>query len=182
MKQANLSSLQGNGTWTTNQGKLMYAFHVQLSDGVAGECNSVSEIPPYKVGDNVWYEINGQSPKGTPKLKISTSPPFQGTAQSPQPTNRAEDIKRIEASWAINSSILALGILKGDREPYLNAVESMARELLNRRDSIVKTPYNESVASSSTRWSNEDMNRAEAAAEAVKEMELPEPTTNDLPF
>jgi hypothetical protein len=177
MKQANLSSLQGNGTWNTNQGKLMYAFHVQLSDGVAGECNSISETPPYKVGDNVWYEVKGQSPKGTPRLKVSTSPPFQGTAQS-QPTNRSEDIKRIEASWAINSSILALGILKGDREPYLNAVESMARELLNRRDSIVKTPYNEPIASSSTRWSNEDMNRAEAA----KEVELPEPTTNDLPF
>ena len=178
MIQATLSSLQGNGTWTTNQGKLMYAFHVQLSDGVAGECNSISETPPYAVGDNVYYEIKGQSPKGTPRLKVSTSPPFQGTAQSPKPTNRSEDIKRIEASWAINSSILALGILKGDREPYLNAVESMARELLNRRDSIVKTPYNESVASSSTRWSNEDMNRAES----VKEMELPEPTTTDLPF
>ena len=178
MIQATLSSLQGNGTWTTNQGKLMYAFHVQLSDGVAGECNSISETPPYKVGDNVWYEVKGQSPKGTPRLKVSASPPFQGTAHGGTPKNRSEDIKRIEASWAINSSILALGILKGDREPYLNAVESMARELLNRRDSIVKTPYNESIASSSTRWSNEDMNRAEAA----KEMELPEPTTNDLPF
>ena len=178
MIQATLSSLQGNGTWTTNQGKLMYAFHVQLSDGVAGECNSISETPPYKVGDNVYYEIKGQSPKGTPRLKVSTSPPFQGTAQSPKPTNRSEDIKRIEASWAINSSILALGILKGDRETYLNVVESMARELLNRRDSIVKTPYNESVASSSTRWSNEDMNRAES----VSEVELPEPSANSLPF
>jgi hypothetical protein len=57
-------------------------------------------------------------------------------------------------------------------------VESMARELLLRRDSIVKTPYNESVASSSTRWSNEDMNRAES----VSEVELPEPSANTLPF
>jgi hypothetical protein len=54
----------------------------------------------------------------------------------------------------------------------------MARELLLRRDSIVKTPYNESVASSSTRWSNEDMNRAES----VSEVELPEPSANTLPF
>ena len=177
MIQATLSSLQGNGTWTTNQGKLMYAFHVQLSDGVAGECNSISETPPYAVGDNVYYEIKGQSPKGTPRLKVSTSPPFQGTARQ-QPVNKDETTKRIEASWAINVAVNSLGILKGDREPYLNAVESMARELLLRRDSIVKTPYNESVASSSTRWSNEDMNRAEAA----KEVELPEPTTNALPF
>ena len=178
MKQATLSSLQGNGTWNTNQGKLMYAFHVQLSDGVAGECNSISETPPYAVGDNVYYEIKGQSPKGTPKLKISTSPPFQGTSHGGTPRNRAEDIKRIEASWAINSSILALGILKGDRDTYLNTVEAMARKLLLRRDSIAKTPYNESVASSSTRWSNEDMNRAES----VSEVELPEPSANSLPF
>ena len=177
MKQATLSSLQGNGTWTTNQGKLMYAFHVQLSDGVAGECNSISETPPYKVGDNVYYEIKGQSPKGTPRLKVSPSPPFQGTARQ-QPVNKDETTRRIEASWAINAAISSLGILKGDKDTYLNRVEAMGRELLLRRDSIVKTPYNESVASSSTRWSDEDMNRAESVAE----VELPEPTANSLPF
>ena len=176
MIQATLSSLQGNGTWTTNQGKLMYAFHVQLSDGVAGECNSISETPPYAIGDNVWYEIKGQSPKGTPRLKVSTSPPFQGTAK--QPVNKDETTKRIEASWAINVAVSSLGILKGDRDIYLDTVEAMARELLLRRDSIVKTPYNESVASSSTRWSNEDMNRAESVAE----VERTGTATNDLPF
>ena len=175
MIQATLSSLQGNGTWTTNQGKLMYAFHVQLSDGVAGECNSISETPPYAIGDKVYYEIKGQSPKGTPKLKISTSPPFQGGGHS---VNKDETTKRIEASWAINAAISSLGILKGDRDTYLDGVEAMARELLLRRDSIVKTPYNESVASSSTRWTEEDMNRAES----VTEVELPEPSANTLPF
>lgn len=177
MIQATLSSLQGNGTWTTNQGKLMYAFRVQLSDGVAGECNSISETPPYKVGDNVYYEIKGQSPKGTPRLKVSTSPPFKGTARQ-QPVNKDETTRRIEASWAINAAISSLGILKGDRDTYLNTVEAMGRLLLLRRDSIVKTPYNEPVASSSTRWSDEDMNRAESVAE----VELPELSANDLPF
>lgn len=177
MKQATLSSLQGNGTWNTNQGKLMYAFHVQLSDGVAGECNSISETPPYKVGDNVYYEIKGQSPKGTPRLKVSTSPPFQGTARQ-QPVNKDETTKRIEASWAINAAISSLGVLKGDKDTYLNRVEAMGRELLLRRDSIVKTPYNESVASSSTRWTEEDMNRAESVAE----VERTGTATNDLPF
>lgn len=176
MKQATLSSLQGNGTWTTSQGKLMYAFHVQLSDGVAGECNSISETPPYAVGDNVYYEIKGQSPKGTPRLKVSTSPPFQGTARPP--VNKDETTKRIEASWAINVAVNSLGILKADKDTYLDTVEAMARELLLRRDSIVKTPYNESVASSSTRWTEEDMNRAES----VTEVELPEPSANTLPF
>jgi len=35
----------------------MYTFEITFNDGTVGEANSKSQEPPYKVGDEVWYEV-----------------------------------------------------------------------------------------------------------------------------
>lgn len=131
MTQATLTSCQSNGTWNASHG-LMYSFEVQLSDGTSGECNSKSEQPPYSVGDTVWYEITGQTPRGANKLKVSARPPFQpGNAPSNRAGGRQEDIAK---QWAINAAIQLLIATKGDFNRDDVAIE--AKALLEMRDTL----------------------------------------------
>ena len=73
MVQAQIESIQGKGDW---QGKFgtMYSFEVSFQDGTVGEANSKTPEPPYKVGDEVWYEVKSESQYGK-KLKISKQGP-----------------------------------------------------------------------------------------------------------
>lgn len=48
----------------------MYPFNLTFEDGTVGEANSKSQQPPYQVGDEMEYTINGQTPKGTNKIKV----------------------------------------------------------------------------------------------------------------
>jgi len=62
----------------------MYPFYIVLEDGGAGTANSKTEVPAYKVGDTVGYDITGHSPKHVPKLKITRNPkPGEGTVWVP---------------------------------------------------------------------------------------------------
>ena len=135
MTQATLQACQANGTWNASHG-VMYSFEVQMSDGTSGECNSKSEQPPYSVGDTVWYEITGQTPRGANKLKVSARPPFnpqqgaQGGAVN-RPKSRQDDIAK---QWAINAGIQLLIATKGEFTRDDVALE--AKALLEMRDSL----------------------------------------------
>ncbi len=173
-----VASIQGAGTYESPHG-LLYKFDYTFEDETTIGANHKTTTPPFKVGDEVEVIVRGTNGNFTwGQVKRPENLQFNNSSSKAKPTNKDETTRRIEASWAINAAISSLGILKGDKDTYLNTVEAMGRELLLRRDSIVKTPYNEPVASSSTRWSDEDMNRAESVAE----VELPEPSANDLPF
>lgn len=74
MNQCKIVSIKPDGKpWDSQYGK-MFPFYIVMEDGAAGTTNSKSETPPYKVGDEVGYEINGATPRGVPKLKITRNP------------------------------------------------------------------------------------------------------------
>lgn len=131
MKSSTIAALTGNGTWNNRDGKLMYAFIVELHDGTHGECNSVSETPPYGVGDTVFYEQTGTSPKGTPKLKISKNAPRESGASY---SYKKVDVVGIQ--WALNAARETL-VSRGE-EVTLQNLDAWAQRLIELRDEIAK--------------------------------------------
>lgn len=57
-----------------------YPYSITFADGTYGQCNFRSTQPWCKVGDNVWYDVNGEY-QGTPRIKLHKNPqnqPAQG--------------------------------------------------------------------------------------------------------
>ena len=93
MVQAQIESIQGKGDWKGKYGT-MYPFEVGFNDGTIGQANSKTQDPPYKVGDEVFYEIKSDDQYGK-KLKISKNAPPPGGFQSFQPSpNKDKQIVR----------------------------------------------------------------------------------------
>ena len=91
MVQAQIESIQGKGDW---QGKFgtMYTFEIAFADGTVGEANSKTPEPPYKVGDEVYYEVQRENQYGK-KLKISKNPPIPGGFPAPNPNKDKQIIR-----------------------------------------------------------------------------------------
>ena len=91
MVQAQIESIQGKGDW---QGKFgtMYTFEIAFADGTVGEANSKTAEPPYKVGDEVYYEVQRENQYGK-KLKISKNPPQAGGFPAPNPQKDKQIIR-----------------------------------------------------------------------------------------
>ena len=91
MVQAQIESIQGKGDW---QGKFgtMYTFEIAFADGTVGEANSKTVEPPYKVGDEVYYEVQRENQYGK-KLKISKNPPVPGGFPAPNPQKDKQIIR-----------------------------------------------------------------------------------------
>ena len=91
MTQAQIESIQGKGDW---QGKFgtMYTFEIAFADGTVGEANSKTAEPPYKVGDEVYYEVQRENQYGK-KLKISKNPPQTGGFPAPNPQKDKQIIR-----------------------------------------------------------------------------------------
>ena len=87
MVQAQIESIQGKGEWKGDYG-LLYQYEVTMNDGTVGEVNSKTNPPPYKVGDEVWYEVKSNNERWGKKLKVSKNPPQQGF--SPQPNSKKD--------------------------------------------------------------------------------------------
>ena len=93
MNIAKIVSITQNGkpwSFTDDKGlqKTMYPHDVAFDDHQGGQTNAMSVPPPYKVGETVGYEINGQTPRGANKLKITRNPkPGQGVVTSPPPAD-----------------------------------------------------------------------------------------------
>ncbi len=111
MTQAQIESIQGKGDWKGQHGT-MYTFEVSFNDGTTGEANSKTPEPPYKVGDDVYYEVKSDNERWGKKLKISkTAPPpggfqqFQAAKQDPDKDKkmiRGMCFKVAGMSWACN--------------------------------------------------------------------------------
>lgn len=132
MNTGKISSIQGNGSFETANGKF-YSFHVQLDGaGDTYEVNAKSETPRWKEGDTIWYTVTGEY-KGVKKAKFSTQDP-----SAPVGTRTADPAttKRIENSWAVQTAIQVLGPLKGAEDAYLDAIKRMAGKLLVLRDEV----------------------------------------------
>lgn len=93
MTQAQIESIQGKGDWKGQYGT-MYTFEVTFNDGTVGEANSKTAEPPYKVGDEVWYEVKSNNERWGKKLKISKQEPGQGFTPRKADPNKDKQIIR----------------------------------------------------------------------------------------
>lgn len=133
MVQAQIESIQGNGDWEGKFGT-MYKFEVSFNDGTVGQANSKTEQPPYKVGDEVYYEVVSNNERYGKKLKISKNPPQSFGGRKEDPAIQ----KRIENSWAIQTAVQILGV-KPDKvtlNAYTTALEETAEAMLKLRDTL----------------------------------------------
>ena len=93
MVQAQIESIQGKGEWKGDYG-LLYQYEVTMNDGTVGEVNSKTNPPPYKVGDEVWYEVKSNNERWGKKLKVSKNPPQQGFTPRPADPKKGKQIIR----------------------------------------------------------------------------------------
>jgi len=172
-----IDSIQGAGTYESQHGTL-YSFEYVFEDDSTIKANHKTLTSPFKSGDEVEVIVKGTKDNFSwGQVKKPESVNYSSNKSS---SNKEETVKRIESSWAINTAVLALGNLSGDKDAYLNRVEVMAKKLLKLRDSIVKMPYSESEDLSSSKWTKEDMLNAEAEKENNYPIE--EVSQEDLPF
>lgn len=64
-----IKAITPNGNWTGKYGT-MYSFKVTFEDGVTIEANSKTDQPPYRVGDEMSYEITNDDPKFGAKGRV----------------------------------------------------------------------------------------------------------------
>ena len=93
MVQAQIESIQGKGEWKGEYG-LLYQYEVTMNDGTVGEVNSKTNPPPYKVGEEVWYEVKSNNERWGKKLKVSKNPPQQGFTPRPADPKKDKQIIR----------------------------------------------------------------------------------------
>ena len=93
MQKAQIESIQGKGDWKGQYGT-MYTFEVAFNDGTVGEANCKTEQPPYKVGDEVWYEVKSNNERWGKKLKITKQDPAQGFTPRKSDPNMDKKITR----------------------------------------------------------------------------------------
>ena len=93
MVQAQIESIQGKGEWKGEYG-LLYQYEVTMNDGTVGEVNSKTNPPPYKVGDEVYYEVKSNNERWGKKLKVSKNPPQQGFTPRPADPKKDKQIIR----------------------------------------------------------------------------------------
>jgi hypothetical protein len=112
----------------------MYTFEVSFVDGTVGEANSKTEEPPYKVGDEVYYEVVSNNERWGKKLKISKNPPQSFGGRKEDPAIQ----RRIENSWAIQTAVQILGV-KRDKvtlKAYSVVLQETAESMLKLRDTL----------------------------------------------
>ena len=72
---------------------LLHSFLVTFASGVQGRVNAKSPSgPPYKAGQGVWYEIQGQTTTGANRIKVDakTPPPQMPAVAQPLPAPVAQ--------------------------------------------------------------------------------------------
>jgi hypothetical protein len=136
MKQAEvLQIINENQSWTSRNGGTFHDYCVRLKtaegETVEGTASSTSpENPPYAVGDQVFFEAMPGN-FGT-KLRIKKELTQDAV---PRGTNDNRQ-KEIAVQWALGRATDALPYETG--HGYFIAVEEFARELLRRKDEILK--------------------------------------------
>lgn len=90
MQKAQIESIQGKGDWKGQYGT-MYTFEVTFNDGTVGDANCKTEEPPYKVGDEVWYEVKSNNERWGKKLRITKQDPAQQGGFTPRRSDPNKD-------------------------------------------------------------------------------------------
>jgi hypothetical protein len=106
MRICKITNIKSDGKPWESQYGTMYPLYVVLEDGGAGTTNSKTEVPPYKVGDSVGYDITGSTPRGVPKIKITRNPkPGEGTAWTREDENPELEAARPTEAYGFDKPI-----------------------------------------------------------------------------
>ena len=74
--------IRPDGQFETANGTF-FAFVYEFAGGVLGTANHKTANSPFAIGQEVYVEVVGQSPKGVSKLKLSKNPPDPRFAAAP---------------------------------------------------------------------------------------------------
>lgn len=171
-----VKQVQANGTFDSKNG-LLYRFEYEFSDGTTISANHKTQRCPFNAGDDVLVTVRGQKDDFVWGA-VQQYKEFDNS----KPNSKSDEIKHIESSWAVNTAVLSLGAVKVADQTYLDRVEILAKSLLQVRDRIVKDGYYEELGVQPEKWTKEQMNTAEAHADASHTENIPMPTDGDLPF
>ena len=137
---------------------MLYTFLVSFSDGVSGYVNAKSQQgPAIKVGQQLWYNIVGQTPNGVNRIKtdIKTPPPPQAPAvpQPPpvappqaQPAQPRQPLPRMlpqgaTVGMAINNAVqIIIANSKVSKEGLVN-LPTLARDVKAIAESILEASH-----------------------------------------
>ena len=137
MIETSVTNLQFNHEWTSSRGTAMYTFDIEFADGTGGQVNSTSNNPPYAVGDTVWKEQQGTTPKGDPKFRVQKTNPNQSFPKTGGGSFVYSKPKgdTVGVQWAMNCAREVL-LAQGENVTP-DTLEAMALALIHVRDNIV---------------------------------------------
>lgn len=99
LKSGVIKSIQGKGDWEGKYGK-MYQWDVEFEDGFSGECNTKTDVPWFKVGETVGYEVVSNNERWGPKIKMSNPVSswgrynYRNAPENKKPMNNSKQIIR----------------------------------------------------------------------------------------
>ena len=133
MIETTVTNVQFNHEWTSGRGTQMYTYDIEFEDGTGGQVNSTGNPPPYAIGDKVWKEQQGTTPKGDAKFKVQKTNPNQHKGGAYTYNKPKGD--PVGVQWAINCAREVL-VAQGENVTT-DALEAMATALIHVRDNIV---------------------------------------------
>lgn len=110
MKTSKIKSIQNDGTWND-----LFKFEVQMENGDVGGCFAKTQIPTWKVGDEMNYEYTQKGKYWNIKFLQSNKPAWTGGSSAPKSYGKSpEDKADIARAVALKA---AVDLHKGEGEP-----------------------------------------------------------------
>lgn len=109
MKTSKIKSIQNDGTW-----KDLYKFEVQMENGDVGGAFAKTQVPTWKVGDEMNYEYEQKGKFWNIKFLQSNKPAWNGGGAAKSYTKSPEDKADIARAVALKA---AVDLHKGEGEP-----------------------------------------------------------------
>ena len=110
MKTSKIKSIQNDGTWND-----LFKFEVQMENGDVGGCFAKTQIPTWKVGDEMNYEYTQKGKFWNIKFLQSNKPAWNGGSSAPKSYGKSpEDKADIARAVALKA---AVDLHKGEGEP-----------------------------------------------------------------
>ena len=110
MKTSKIKSIQNDGTWND-----LFKFEVQMENGDVGGVFAKTQIPTWKVGDEMNYEYTQKGKYWNIKFLQSSKPAWNGGGAAPKSYGKSpEDKADIARAVALKA---AVDLHKGEGEP-----------------------------------------------------------------
>jgi hypothetical protein len=109
MKTSKIKSIQNDGTWND-----LFKFEVQMENGDVGGCFAKTQIPSWKVGDEMNYEYTQKGKYWNIKFLPSNKPAWNGGGAAKSFGKSPEDKADIARAVALKA---AVDLHKGEGEP-----------------------------------------------------------------